>query len=519
MIAVCEGHERGVNWCSFHPTQSYIVSAADDKKIKIWKYFENKAWETDSLYGHSGNVSCVCFHPKLDILISNAEDKTTRVWDFNKRTQIDQYKKEHDRFWICAVHPENMLIATGNDSGFTILSLFKDKIPYAMLDAEKFLVYAYRQQLKKYDLRSKNVETLFSAEEGSASGKNIQSLMAESIVSIQRNPYENGQYQILVGAQSKDQASIKYMFMKYDSASFQKGKENIQQFSAFGCAFASKNKFVRINKQKQLELVSVEQLNTTMVLPSLQEVDKVFEGGIGKIIVYSTDQLALYDVSQKKVVNQVQYSSEYANLKQVVWNKNHSVVALVCKKIIHLFTKSFVKITSFNEKFNIKSLIWTNENIVLYSTINHLKYGLLNGEFGIMKCTDQIYRIFQLEGANLAVIDAKGNVSVLPINTDDFLLKHALYERNYEKTKFYMNSMKQLGQATTAYLYKKNYSGLALNMVDDPRAKFSLAIDSGNLEVAYKICLELKDKDCFRKLAEESLRQGTTHTHTHTRHR
>ena len=46
-------------------------------------------------------------------------------------------------------------------------------------------------------------------------------------------------------------------------------------------------------------------------------------------------------------------------------------------------------------------------------------------------------------------------------------------------------------------------------MVDDPKAKFSLAIDSGNLEVAYKICQELKDKDCFQKLAEEALRQGT----------
>lgn len=45
-------------------------------------------------------------------------------------------------------------------------------------------------------------------------------------------------------------------------------------------------------------------------------------------------------------------------------------------------------------------------------------------------------------------------------------------------------------------------------MVDDPKAKFSLAIDSGNLEVAYKICQELKDKDCFQKLAEEALRQG-----------
>ena len=34
-----------------------------------------------------------------------------------------------------------------------------------------------------------------------------------------------------------------------------------------------------------------------------------------------------------------------------------------------------------------------------------------------------------------------------------------------------------------SYLYKKNYSSIALNLVEDPKAKFSLAIDSGNLEV------------------------------------
>jgi hypothetical protein len=40
-----------------------------------------------------------------------------------------------------------------------------------------------------------------------------------------------------------------------------------------------------------------------------------------------------------------------------------------------------------------------------------------------------------------------------------------------------------LGNSVVSYLYKKNYSGIALNLVEEPKAKFSLAIDSGNLEV------------------------------------
>lgn len=34
-----------------------------------------------------------------------------------------------------------------------------------------------------------------------------------------------------------------------------------------------------------------------------------------------------------------------------------------------------------------------------------------------------------------------------------------------------------------SYLYKKNYNGIALTLVKDLKSKFSLAIDSGNLEV------------------------------------
>ena len=34
---VLEGHERGVNWASFHPNAPLIVSGGDDRVVKIWR--------------------------------------------------------------------------------------------------------------------------------------------------------------------------------------------------------------------------------------------------------------------------------------------------------------------------------------------------------------------------------------------------------------------------------------------------------------------------------------------------
>lgn len=59
------------------------------------------------------NVSCVIFHPRQELILSNSEDKTIRVWDMAKRTGIQTFRREHDRFWIMAAHPEQNLFAAG----------------------------------------------------------------------------------------------------------------------------------------------------------------------------------------------------------------------------------------------------------------------------------------------------------------------------------------------------------------------------------------------------------------------
>ena len=34
---VLDGHDRGVNWASFHATLPLIVSGADDRQVKMWR--------------------------------------------------------------------------------------------------------------------------------------------------------------------------------------------------------------------------------------------------------------------------------------------------------------------------------------------------------------------------------------------------------------------------------------------------------------------------------------------------
>jgi coatomer subunit alpha len=115
---VLEGHDRGVNYAMFHPTRPLIVSAADDRTIKIWRMSETRAWEVDSCRGHFNNVSSALFHPKHDLIVSCGEDKTIRVWDLSKRAAIQTFRREHDRFWVLACHPTLNLFAAGTWNPF-----------------------------------------------------------------------------------------------------------------------------------------------------------------------------------------------------------------------------------------------------------------------------------------------------------------------------------------------------------------------------------------------------------------
>lgn len=53
---VLEGHDRGVNWASFHPTMPLVISGADDRQIKLWRMSESKVKPSFDDRGGGGDL-------------------------------------------------------------------------------------------------------------------------------------------------------------------------------------------------------------------------------------------------------------------------------------------------------------------------------------------------------------------------------------------------------------------------------------------------------------------------------
>ena len=77
----------------------------------LGRLFVNADSSTKDLIAPSESLSMIV----QDIIVSNSEDKSIRVWDMSKRTGVQTFRREHDRFWILAAHPEVNLLAAGHD--------------------------------------------------------------------------------------------------------------------------------------------------------------------------------------------------------------------------------------------------------------------------------------------------------------------------------------------------------------------------------------------------------------------
>ena len=58
------------------------------------------------------------------------------------------------------------------------------------------------------------------------------------------------------------------------------------------------------------------------------------------------------------------------------------------------------------------------------------------------------------------------------------------------------------------YLQKKGYPEVALHFVKDPKTRFNLAVECGNIEVAMSAAQQLDDPVVWEKLSEIALQQG-----------
>ncbi|KAI0035489.1 coatomer subunit alpha-2 [Vararia minispora EC-137] len=488
---VLEGHDRGVNFAQFHPTLPLIVSAADDRQVKIWRMSETKAWEVDACRGHFNNVLSAVFHPKHELIVSCGEDKTIRVWDLAKRTAVQTFRREHDRFWVLAAHPELNLFAAGHDSGLIVFKLERERPAFALHGDTVY--YVRDKYVRSYDINSGSDIGLLSVRKfGSpyVPPRTLSFNPAERSVLLTISS-DNGMYEL--ATLPKDVVGE----VKDSSAD---GKRGAGQ----SAIFVARNRFAVLNKTSQLiEVYDLTGSVVKSIKPPVQT-NEIFYGGTASLILSSTSAVILYDIQQQKTLAELNSPP----VKYVVWSADSSQVALLSKHTITIANKNLSQHTLIHETIRIKSGAWDDAGVFVYSTLNHVKYCLPQGDHGVICTLDNPVYLTRVKGKTIHCLDRSARPRTITIDPTEYRFKLALIRNNYDEVLYLIRTSNLLGQSIIAYLQQKGFPEIALHFVEDKNTRFDLAIECGNLDVAMEMARAIDRPECWTRLAQQALRQG-----------
>lgn len=493
---VLEGHTRGVNWANFHPTLPLIISCGDDRLIKIWRMNETRAWEVDTCRGHYNNVGAALFHPKQDVIVSVAEDKTIRVWDLSKRTSLSTFRRENDRFWCLAVHPEMNLFVAGHDSGIVVFKLERERPAF---DVHNDIVYYVKEKsIHAFNLNNANDIALITIKRGHPG-------QAPPPKTLSYNPAEHA----VMLATGKDDAGFQIYPLPKDNTT-QVGREvEPKRGQASNALYVARNRFVTLENGK----IYVKDLNnnpTKEIEPAsstgkhVGKITDVFLAGGKTILVVSASIVMLYDLETRSSLHELSCQGT----RYVSWSSDQSKIAILSKHNIIIASKTLEQICTVHETIKIKSGAWDSLGVFVYTTLNHIKYCLTNGDNGIIKTIEQPMYIIRVKNNLIHCLDRLGRMQVIAFDPTEYKFKLALINRNYDQVFHLIKTSNLMGQSIIGYLQQKGYPEIALQFVKDPKTRFDLAIECGNIEAALEMAKQIDKETYWTKLGSEALRQG-----------
>lgn len=488
---ILEGHSRGVNWASFHPTLPLIVSGGDDRQVKLWRMSSTKAWEVDTCRGHTNNVDSVIFHPHQNLIISVGEDKTLRIWDLDKRTPVKQFKRENDRFWLIAAHPHINLFGAAHDSGIMVFKLDRER-PCSVIHQNELVFINKEKQVQTFDYNSKVASLPY------VSLKNL----GQPWNSFRNISYNPSQHSILVN-EGNDRFGLVLLPKKPTGAV---EPSSVTEDSGRFAIFVARNRFVVYNKTNEsLEVRNLEN-KVTKTVKIEGTVNDIVSSGPGCVLILQPKEVVLFDVQQGKRLVEIALK----NVKYVTWSLDGQYAALMSKHTITVVTKRLELVNSMHETIRIKSACWDETGVLIYSTLNHIRYCLLNGDKGIIKTLENTLYINKVQGKLIYALDRDGEMKILSIDPTEYRFKKALANKNFPEVLRIIRNSNLVGQNIIYYLQKSGYPEIALQFVQDPQTRFDLALEYGNLEVALEEAQKLDNNSVWERLSKEALLQGNT---------
>ncbi|XP_046850429.1 coatomer subunit beta'-like [Xenia sp. Carnegie-2017] len=510
-----EGHEKGVNCVDyFHGGEKpYLISGADDKAVKIWDY-QNKAC-VQTLEGHAQNVSCVGFHPELPIILSGSEDGTVRIWHANTYRLENTLNYGLERVWTISMMKGSNNVALGYDEGSMIVKLGREE-PAMSMDSNGKIIFAKHSEISQANL--KNLAD-YEIKDGEKIPLAIKDMGSCEIFpqTLCHNP--NGRFVVACG----DGEYIIYTAMALRNKSFGNAMEFIWASDSSEYAIRDGNKISIYKNFKERKSFKPD-----------YGAENIFGGNL--IGVRSTAGLSFYDWENIELIRRIDITA-----KSVHWSDSGELCAIAADDTIYILkynpdkvqeameNKDEISEDGVEDAFDVvgeiedivKTGLWVGDCFIYTNSVNRLNYYVggeivtiahLDGTMYLLGYIPKDNRLY-LGDKDLNVVSYSLLLSVLEYQT-------AVMREDFETAKQVLPTIpKEQRNRVAHFLEKQGYKQQALSVSCDPEHKFELAIQLGELKIAYDIALEDQNEKKWKQLAELSIKNCEFHLAQECLHR
>uniref|UniRef100_A0A3Q2YA40 Coatomer subunit beta' n=1 Tax=Hippocampus comes TaxID=109280 RepID=A0A3Q2YA40_HIPCM len=543
-VHMFEAHSDYIRCIAVHPTQPYILTSSDDMLIKLWDWdkkwscsqvfeghthyvmqivinpkdnnqfasasldrtikessclFGNNKTCVQTLEGHAQNVSCVSFHPELPIIITGSEDGTVRIWHSSTYRLESTLNYGMERVWcVCGLRGSNN-VALGYDEGSIIIKVGREE-PAMSMDTSGKIIWAKHSEIQQANLKAMGDTEIKDGERLPLAVKDMGSCEIYP-QTIQHNP--NGRFVVVCG----DGEYIIYTAMALRNKSFGSAQEFAWAHDSSEYAIRESNSIVKIFKNFK-EKKSFKP-------------DFGAEGIYGGFLlgVRSVNGLAFYDWENTELIRRIEIQP-----KHIFWSDSGELVCIATEESFFILRYMADKVAASQENNEgvtedgiedafevcgeiqeiVKTGLWVGDCFIYTSSVNRLNY-FVGGEIvtiahldrtmyllGYIPKDDRLY----LGDKELNIVSYSLLVSVLEYQT-------AVMRRDFGMADKVLPTIPKEQRTRVAhFLEKQGFKQQALAVSTDPEHRFELALQLGELKIAYQLAVEAESEQKWKQLAE-----------------